>query len=95
MTGHAMPWSRDDTDERRARERANKQAADLAKQQSDMKAQQEAEISQTKKKLNQRQIAMLRARFGVAGSTGTGGASNDVQAMSDTSGSLYSRITGH
>lgn len=89
-----MPWNKDlsgtqKDDLRKARE--------LQKKQSDMLAQQEREMNQQKKKLNARQIAMLRARFGTAGGSNTAGMlspGQPPQGMSDTASSLFARITG-
>jgi len=92
MTGHALPWNKDPSGQQKEDTR---NARDLQKKQTELLSQQERELSQRKKKLNAQQIAMLRSRFGVSGGTPSGdGASSGVQSMSDTAGSLFSRITG-
>jgi hypothetical protein len=89
-----MPWNKDPSGQQKEDART---ARDLQKKQQDLLAQQERETSQRRKKLNAQQVAMLRARFGVSGSTsGGGGGTGDgsPQAMSDSAGSLFARITG-
>lgn len=94
MTGRAMPWNHKPS----GQEKEDAQTArDLAEKNKNLLAQQERELTQNKKKLQARQIAMLRSRFGVSGggggmSTPSGGA---LQSMSDSAGSLFSRITGN
>lgn len=93
MTGHAMPWNKEPSGQQKEDARNARQ---LQKDQQDLLAQQKREMEQRKKKLNAQQIAMLRSRFGVAGSTGGGGGGggDGLQSMSDTSSSLFARITG-
>ncbi len=92
MTGHAMPWNKDPSGQQKEDMR---NARDLQKKQKDLLDQQDREMSQRKKKLNSQQIAMLRSRFGVSGGANSlmdGGSA--PQSMSDSAGSLFSRITG-
>lgn len=94
MTGHAMPWNKDPSGQQKEDAR---NARDLQKKQKDLLDQQDREMSQRKKKLNAQQIAMLRSRFGVAGASspsGGAGGGDGLQSMSDTSSSLFARITG-
>jgi len=95
MTGRAMPWNNKPSGQQKEDAQA---ARDLAEKQKILTAQQERELTQNKKKLQARQIAMLRSRFGVAGGGGGGGgaaAGGGLQSMSDTSSSLFARITGN
>ncbi len=93
MTGHAMPWNKEPSGQQKEDARNARQ---LQKDQQDLLAQQKREMEQRKKKLNAQQIAMLRSRFGVSGGSSGGGGTGDtgLQSMSDTSSSLFARITG-
>ncbi len=92
MSGHAVPWTRKKSGQQKEDET---KARELQRKSADLMAQQEREITQRKKKLNAQQVAMLRSRFGVAGAApSSAGDSGGLQPMSDTSSSLFARITG-
>lgn len=91
MTGHAMPWNKEPSGQQKE---DSKNARQLAKDQSDLMAQQKREMEQRRRKLNTQQVAMLRSRFGVSGGSDPGSANNSLQSMSDTSSSLFARLTG-
>ena len=97
MSGHAMPWNKEPSGQEKEDMR---EARTLQKEQKELLARQKREAEERTKKLNLQQIGMLRSRFGVGGGVSTpsttAGAAGalPLQGMSDTAGSLYSRITG-
>lgn len=92
MTGHAMPWNREPSGQQKEDAKA---ARELTQKQTELQARQERELKQRRKALQTQQIAMLRSRFSVAGGGAGRGVPGDTpQSMSDTSSSLFGRITG-
>jgi hypothetical protein len=88
-----MPWNKDPSGQQKE---DMQNARDFQKKQLEYQKQQEREMDQRRKKLNAQQIGMLRSRFGASGGGGGGGGtSNTLQGMSDSAGSLFSRITGN
>ncbi len=86
MTGHAMPWNKDLSGQQKtdlAAERA------LQQKQNELADKQEAQMNAQKQKLNEQQIAMLRARYGTSSSNG-----GTVNPPTDSPSSLFSMITG-
>lgn len=90
MTGHAMPWNRDLSGQQKE---DLKDARELTAKQKKLADKQERMMEQQRKKLNKQQISMLRSRYGASGGGGST-ASGAPQSMSDSAGSLFSRITG-
>lgn len=91
MTGHAMPWNNEPSGQMKE---DMAEARALTKKQKTLAEQQEREMANRRKKLNRQQISMLRSRFGAAGGGGRSGTSDTPQGMSDSTGSLFERITG-
>lgn len=86
MTGHAMPWNKDLSGQQKE-DLANERA--LQQKQNELADRQEAQMAAQKQKLNEQQVAMIRARYGTSSSNG-----GTVTPPVDTPGSLFSMITG-